>query len=194
MTFQFELEFLIIVFYSDLLVANTTQSEFKEVLEGLCKQTKSFKKECLSIADEYYDVIYAKLTQDLDPNGACFLMGVCPKGLEGMSEVPAQMMPLLPVKVVNEKRKVLGADEPVFSAKEIQSFQLPKDVLILDAGLIEKHVLKKDSELCTLCEYFLHFVQETLASPKNEVSYALNLVSIIQLVISLYCIFQTGKY
>ena len=32
----------------DLLVANTTKNEFKEVLEGLCKQTKSFAPEvCL---------------------------------------------------------------------------------------------------------------------------------------------------
>lgn len=64
-----------------MLTANTTETEFKQVLEGLCKQTKSFKSECLSIADEYYDVIYAELTKELDPEGACFLIGVCPKGL-----------------------------------------------------------------------------------------------------------------
>lgn len=33
----------------DLLVANTTEAEFKEVLKGLCKQTKSFSTE-VSIA------------------------------------------------------------------------------------------------------------------------------------------------
>lgn len=139
-------------------------------MEGLCKQTKSFKKECLSIADEYYDIIYDRLTHDLDPSGACFLMGVCPKGINAMFNTPVQMMPLLPTKVFNEKRKILGTDEPIFSAQEVQSMQLPRDVLLLDPSQIEKHVLKKDSELCTLCEYFLHFVQETLASPKNEVS------------------------
>ena len=31
----------------DLLVANTTETEFKEVLKGLCKQTKSFSTEVL---------------------------------------------------------------------------------------------------------------------------------------------------
>lgn len=74
------------LFFRDLLVANTTQAEFKTVLEGICKQTKSFKSECLSIADQYYDVIYEKLTTDLDPNGACFLIGICPKGLGQESE------------------------------------------------------------------------------------------------------------
>lgn len=29
----------------DLLVANTTEIEFKQVLEGFCKQTKSFASE-----------------------------------------------------------------------------------------------------------------------------------------------------
>lgn len=31
----------------DLLVANTTETEFKEVLKGLCKQTESFSTEVL---------------------------------------------------------------------------------------------------------------------------------------------------
>lgn len=64
----------------DILTANTTEAEFKQVLEGICKQTKSFKAECLSITDQYYDVIYNTLTKELDPAGACFMIGVCPKG------------------------------------------------------------------------------------------------------------------
>lgn len=155
----------------DLLVANTTQTEFKTVLEGICKQTKSFKSECLSIADQYYDVIYQKLTNDLDPNGACFLIGICPKGLSAAQSMPVQMMPLLPVKNLKQK-KVLGVDEPEFSTQEIKSFQLPKDVLLIDASQVEKQINKagKDGQLCTLCQYFLNFVQEALASPKNAES------------------------
>lgn len=73
---------IIFVFnFRDVLTANTTETEFKQVLEGLCKQTKSFKAECLSIADEYYDKIYETLTKNLDPEGACFFVGVCPKGV-----------------------------------------------------------------------------------------------------------------
>lgn len=64
----------------DVLVANTTESEFKKVLEGICKQTKTFKSECLSLADQYYDIIYDQLTNNLDPDNACFMIGICPKG------------------------------------------------------------------------------------------------------------------
>lgn len=152
-------------------MANTTQSEFKTVLEGICKQTKSFESECLSIANQYYDVIYQKLTQDLDPNGACFLIGICPKGLKAAQSMPVQMMPLLPVKILQQK-KILGADEPIFSTQEINSFQLPKDVLLLDASQVKQQTVNvyKDGQLCTLCQYFLNFVQEALASPQNAES------------------------
>lgn len=155
----------------DLLVANTTQSEFKTVLEGICKQTKSFKSECLSIADQYYGVIYQKLTNELDPNGACFLIGICPKALTATaSSMPAQMMPLLPLKNLQQKI-VLGADEPVFTSQEVKSFQLPKDVLLLDVNQLQQQIgVRKDGQLCTLCQYFLNFVQEALASPKNAES------------------------
>lgn len=65
----------------DLLIANTTETEFKQVMEGLCKQTKGFKAECLSIVDEYYDVIYNTLVKDLNEKEACCLMEICPRGL-----------------------------------------------------------------------------------------------------------------
>lgn len=64
------------------MIANTTESEFKSVLQGLCNQTKGFKKECLTIVDEYYDVIYKSLVTNLDDQGMCFMIGVCPKGLQ----------------------------------------------------------------------------------------------------------------
>lgn len=79
-------------------------------------------------------------------------------------------MPLLPnTNSLLIKKKILGQNEPIFTTQEIQNAQLPKDVLLLDANQITTHVLKKDAQLCTLCEYFLHFVQDALASPKNEV-------------------------
>lgn len=63
----------------DLLVANTTESEFKRVLEGLCKQTKSFANECLSIVDEYYSVIYSYLVNEMKPKEMCTLINICPR-------------------------------------------------------------------------------------------------------------------
>lgn len=52
------------------------------LFQGLCKQTKGFKAECLSIVDEYYDVIYSTLVKDLNEKEACCLMEICPRGLK----------------------------------------------------------------------------------------------------------------
>jgi len=157
----------------DILIANTTETEFKSVLEGLCKQTKSFKNECLSIVDEYYDVIYNTLVKELDPKEACCVMEICPRGLSE-SPLGGAFMPLLPSETVQEievtitarpKKFILGADEPSYSAKEIQNAQLPIDTLLMAPN---SDLLVDGGHWCTMCEYFLHFVQETLASPKTE--------------------------
>lgn len=63
----------------DLLVANTTEDEFKLVLEGLCKQSKSFKDECLGLVDQYYGEVYNFLVQQLDATVVCTMTGLCPR-------------------------------------------------------------------------------------------------------------------
>uniref|UniRef100_U5ENL5 Putative saposin-related protein n=1 Tax=Corethrella appendiculata TaxID=1370023 RepID=U5ENL5_9DIPT len=143
----------------DLLIANTTESEFKQVLEGVCKQTKTFKDECLSIVDQYYDVIYNTLVNGLDANGACFMIGICPKG-DGTAVVDSA--PFMPIV---SSRVVLGENEPKLTNVEIAQAQLPIDKLMgapLSMSLIE------NGGLCTLCEYFLHFVQEKLSDGATE--------------------------
>lgn len=59
----------------DLLIANTTELEFKHILKGLCKQTHTFSTECVSIVDQYYAEIYELITKNLDANGMCFMIG-----------------------------------------------------------------------------------------------------------------------
>lgn len=152
----------------EMLVANTTEIEFKEVLRVLCSQTKDFKKECLSLVDQYYAVVYQNLVHNLDANGACFLIGVCPKGSEAISfnddliiaESSESKTPI-------PKRKLLGAHEPVFTQQQISEMQLPIDKLM---GAANPNLLIENGQLCVFCEYFLHFVQEALSTPVNEVS------------------------
>lgn len=157
----------------DLLIANTTELEFKQVLEGLCKQTKAFSQECLSLVDQYYEEIYSTLVHNLDSNSACFMIGVCPKGLN--KELDGPIMPIVPLRVaiIHEQstaqrtppKKLLGENEPKLSAVEIQQAQLPIDHLMgapLSLNLVE------NGKFCTLCEYFMHFVQEALSEPANE--------------------------
>ncbi|XP_055542116.1 prosaposin isoform X1 [Wyeomyia smithii] len=158
----------------DVLIANTTELEFKQVLEGLCKQTKSFSKECLSLVDQYYEEIYNTLVHNLNSNDACFMIGVCPKGLGAASTGP--IMPIVPIKVAimhdqsvaeqkDAPKKLLGDDEPKLSAVEVQQAQLPIDRLM---GAPLSLQLVENGRFCTICEYFMHFVQEALSEPANE--------------------------
>lgn len=140
----------------DVLIANTTEDEFKQVLQGLCGQTKGFKTECLSIVDEYYKIIYETLVNNLDASGACFLIGICPKG-------ETVFKPIAPAKIDVKITKLETV--PSLSNAEISSMQKPLNSLFeteMSTRLVE------NGELCTLCEYFMHFVQETLTLPSNE--------------------------
>lgn len=150
----------------DVLVVNTTESEFKQVLQGLCNQTKGFRNECLGIVDQYYDVIYKTLVNDLDANGACFLIGICKKqekqqtNIIPMDQLPSTKLP--PARINVTIRKKLGANEPKFTAEEIHQMALPIDKLM---GAANPNLLVNNGEFCTLCEYILHFVQNALATP-----------------------------
>lgn len=142
----------------DILVANTTETEFKTVLEGLCKQTKAFKDECVTLVDQYYPIIYETLINNLDANGACFMIGVCPKGNN-----PPHVAPTLPMLPINQRipnRKRFGEDE-----QPIHLMPLPIDQLM---GAKRSSDLVDNGEWCTVCQYFLHFIQEELSDAKNE--------------------------
>jgi hypothetical protein len=89
-------------------------------------------------------------------------------------------------------KKILGQDEPKFTAEEIQKFQLPLQHRFVlgqnEAKLSKAEVdmaqlpidqligaplslhLVENGKWCTMCEYFLHFVQESMSVPKNEVN------------------------
>ncbi|XP_036324758.1 prosaposin [Rhagoletis pomonella] len=150
----------------DVLIANTTETEFKQVLNGLCNQTKGFREECNSLVEQYYDVIYNALVNNLDANGACFMIGVCPKG--NNDAFKGEIRPLLPsiepaeIKVTLRK---LGANEPKFTQEEIHAMTLPIDTLM---GAANPGLLVDNGELCTFCEYLIHYIQVELSTPTTE--------------------------
>jgi len=86
----------------DILVANTTEEQFSDVLKGLCKQTGSFSTEvlyryinvlcilcisyyvlfqCLAIVDENYSRFYKFFVSELNGKVLCTIVGICPKSL-----------------------------------------------------------------------------------------------------------------
>ncbi|CAH0559155.1 unnamed protein product [Brassicogethes aeneus] len=155
----------------DLLVANTTESEFKMVLEGLCKQTRSFKSECLDVVDQYYGLMYTYLVNELKPKEMCSLINICPK-----SDYMLQpMSPLLPIETAEILKETPALPEkPLVHIKmpsgntnvkilSPESAQLPIELLMPPHG---QNLFSKES--CVFCQYFLHFVQEDITNPKTE--------------------------
>lgn len=157
----------------DLLVANTTETEFKQVLLGLCKQTKSFADECKAIVDEYYEQIYEYLTKGLNSNFVCQLSGICP-GPDKTIQGP--IWPLIPEKLVKVKDSIMNDKQ---NQKEIE-VTIGKDHLKSEAEEMQLPIerlspfplLQPESvngkEACALCEYLLHYIQDTVTDPANE--------------------------
>nr|XP_003705001.1 PREDICTED: prosaposin [Megachile rotundata]XP_012144582.1 PREDICTED: prosaposin [Megachile rotundata]XP_012144583.1 PREDICTED: prosaposin [Megachile rotundata] len=158
----------------DLLVANTTEAEFQVVLEGLCKQTKSFSSECTAIVDEYYPQIYEYLTKELDSNFICQMSGICPGPDKSVEDAP--IWPLVPksaakigVRIFQSENKDLETDKQSaeLSKSEVESMQLPIERLI-PFPLSEVSLDVTGTEKCTLCEYILHYIQDKMTNPVTE--------------------------
>jgi len=158
----------------DLLVANTTESEFKKVLEGLCKQTKSFTTECLSLVDEYYAVAYNFLVSELDPNAVCVMGGICP-GNHSLEKAP--IIPLLPVQTVETLQitpapPVKNQGKILINMAKDDSFVKvmvsPEEAQLPIERLMPPHAVMYNTQKCVFCEYFLHYLQQAITNPKSE--------------------------
>lgn len=63
-----------------ILITNTTEEEFREMLEGICRQSDRLEKDCLQIVDDGYDLFYKYLTEELKPKEFCRDISLCSKG------------------------------------------------------------------------------------------------------------------
>ncbi|KAG7213045.1 hypothetical protein KM043_002376 [Ampulex compressa] len=163
----------------DLLVANTTEAEFRQVLEGLCKQTKSFATECKAIVDEYYMQMYDYLTKGLDGNFICQMSGICPGPGNAMNR---PIMPLIPEKqakvgleiMKNREHRNTNKDQKNLEAAEMQ---LPIERL-MPFSQLQASPNVNGKQGCAMCEYVLHYIQEIITNPNTEetIKHALNSV------------------
>lgn len=126
----------------ELLIANTTEIEFKNVLQGFCTQIPKITDECISITEQYYDQIFKFLESGLDANKTCVMIGICNAG-ERIYKSPS--MPLL--------------SSEAFSPLNHKSVET-----IYDENSIR---LQNDGKLCTACEYAMNLIHEEMG--KNTV-------------------------
>ena len=154
----------------DLLVANTTEAEFQQVLKGLCQQTHSFASECTAVVDEYYPEIYEYLTRRLNSNAVCQLSGICPAPEKAVQNEP--IWPLVPndaaeigMRIFQDaKNDLKNNKEEELSESEVEAMQLPIERMLpfpLSDGPVE------GNESCAACEYVLHFIQNAITNPIN---------------------------
>ncbi|KAK4881659.1 hypothetical protein RN001_004978 [Aquatica leii] len=140
----------------NVLIANTTEEEFHKVLLGVCKQTKSFKDECISLVDQYYPMIYNFIVSELNATVLCSLADLCPG--PGITHTNVPLTPLLPVETVQNYHasQSLGGISP-------ELIQLPIERIMPPAL-----TMLGNTELCTFCQYFLHYVQQAITDPVTE--------------------------
>ncbi|KAF4528847.1 hypothetical protein B566_EDAN017671 [Ephemera danica] len=172
----------------DVLVTNTTEEEFKDVLKGICRQTKTFKKQCLSLVDEYYPMAYSFLLNELDPRAGPLWLELPAR--RGFPAKPISLPEV--VHVYNSKpEQLLGDDEarsygddglvapgtgtdPEAELVHIPLVKASSSVHVIGIQQlpVERYMpqtlIGGNRELCELCQYFLHYVQEEITAPATE--------------------------
>lgn len=129
----------LMVHLRELLISNTSEIEFRNMLEGICGQMSSVKKECIGIVDQYADTIYEFLVSGLDPDKTCTMIKICkPKSNENVIKAPK--MPLISSDLF-PKPKQMNVDSVEVYVVSDDSFKLVKN-----------------GALCTACEYTMQLV------------------------------------
>ncbi|BES88025.1 SAPA [Nesidiocoris tenuis] len=126
----------------DVLIANTTEEEFKMVLTGLCKMSK-FKEECDSFVNQYYEAAYYFLVNELDGKMLCTQIKICNATSEISKPQATEVLVSQPQQLPIERIKMTLVPE---------SFQS----------------VGSSPAVCSFCEYLLHFIQEEITLPSSE--------------------------
>lgn len=187
--------------WRDVLTANTTEEEFKQILDGLCHQTGKFSKNCLALVDEYYLPVYNFLMSEIQPKEICEAVGLCGFNsvfkkdypvwtlLDSHREVIPQTDLLPAVRVDSEGRHMTGMDEAAINGfvdddgEELPRVKLSKGGIsvasagssgVIGAPLGKGHV--NDDNMCVMCEFAVHFLQNMLEqkSTRSEIEQAVD--------------------
>lgn len=170
--------------WRDVLTSNTTETEFKQILDGLCHQTGKFSKNCLALVDEYYVVFYDFLMSEVNPKQICEAVGLCGMNSIFKKEYPVWTLldtdrgevsqtKLLPSVLVSNGHRITGLDEAaanrVVVEEELPRVKLAKTGInvvpagnsgVLGAPLGKGHV--GDGNVCVMCEFAVQFLQNML--------------------------------
>jgi len=142
----------LVVHLRDILVSNTTESQFKDVLTSLCKLSGSFAEECLSLTSEYYDVAYEFLLNELNPKAACTVLTLCENSKKNQQETFSYIQ-IQPASSTVQAVKLIPAEK--ISGSEFNAVEA-----------IDADVSKGTG--CIFCEYILHEIVSDLQNATIE--------------------------
>nr|XP_018902483.1 PREDICTED: uncharacterized protein LOC109034023 isoform X2 [Bemisia tabaci] len=177
--------------FKDNVSLNTTAQEFKKVLLGICRNMRSFNKDCQNLVEAHFEQIYDYLRNGLVPKEVCDDVGICHGSVAPAlqiseaakaedinvhyinAQVKQPLNPMIIGDVLLPANLDLNLQDPdkKSSKPKIHSVPLEKDIIAgsLPVELYSPHAFTpKNQPLCTFCDYFLHFIQVEITDPSNE--------------------------
>jgi len=139
------------------LTANTTETEFREILESLCTQAGSYASECRSLVDTYAVGMYEWLINNFQPKQVCEMLGLC-----GAGHMSAPLWTTLDVHRGEQPVRMNWAgDDEMHHPNPLEQSGVQVSVMG-ESGRV------RSGETCVLCQFTLHFVQQQLNDEANR--------------------------
>ena len=138
--------------------ANTTEQEFKEVLEGLCRHLDKQERvqHCLHIVDDYYLPWFNFLLHEINPHAICQFVGLCGNNQFFRLNAESSITTLLAPRQQQEVESVPMTPLVPATNTLIGGYFMPKTAVVLG------------KPGCVICEYALHELQSWLGNVRTE--------------------------
>ncbi|XP_067131550.1 uncharacterized protein Sap-r isoform X2 [Centruroides vittatus] len=184
----------VMTYLKQVLKDPKTEDEIKQALDEVCSVLpQSLTQQCEDFVNQYTDLIISLLLQEFDPDEICAKLGLCPKN-ESLQNVEntniectlcKDIMEALETKLKDKSTEdeIRAALDTVCSllpgtyAKKCQEFidKYTETIVTLLVQNIKPRMIcsllnicPSENLECTLCQYFLHFLQERLMSNSTE--------------------------
>lgn len=158
----------VIQHWVDTWTANTTEEEFKTVLESLCKKLDkpSRIQHCLHIVDDWYLPWFNYLLHEVNPKELCGFVGLChAQGLDSSAGVTLLFPTETEMTRLRPANGLVGNDELNYANTLEGSIAEGR---LIGGYFAPKTVVATSKPSCTLCEYTLHELQNWLGDDKTE--------------------------
>ncbi|XP_076318042.1 prosaposin isoform X17 [Tachypleus tridentatus] len=154
----------LVQYVRNIISSNTTKEEFRTAFQNFCEELGVIKDECEKMVDEYFDMIYDFILNDLDPKSFCSAIGLCESISVGMVKMlPAvkitsfqPLVKLFPAEKVHRQDKYGLYKKNLDDSNSIEdrsSLQLPENRLVLP-----HFILNHDID-CAVCQAVMYFVE-----------------------------------